>query len=211
MSRHVRTTAFLLALPLAASAAQDTTSSKTTVCLAPPSVASAAGNANDAANAVRETFAGYLTGPSLSAKKLTARLESQARLEARAAACPYLLLTTVKHVRKSGGGILGRMAGSAAQQAAWSVGSATNSTAGRIVTSAAAGAAGAAASNYASSMKTKDELTLTYRLESATGTVLVHETAKRKATSDGEDLITPLVEEAATAVSDAVTTDAKTP
>jgi hypothetical protein len=211
MNRHVRATALLLALPLAASAAQDPASSKTTVCLAPPSITSAVGNASDAASAVRETFASYLTGPSLSATELTARLESQVRLEASAAACPYLLLTAVKHVRKSGRGILGRMAGSAAQQAAWSVGAATSSTAGRIITSAAAGAAGAAASNYASWMKSKDELTLTYRLESATGAVLVEKTAKRKATSDGEDLITPLVEDAATVISDAVTTHERTP
>jgi hypothetical protein len=162
------------------------------------------GNAADAAGAVRETFASYLTGPSLTATPLNARLESQVREEAKAAGCPYLLLTSVKHIRKSGDGLLGRMAGSAAQQAAWSVGSAAGSAGGRIVAGAAAGAAGAAAYNYASTTKSKDELTLTFRLESATGEVLAEKTDKRKAQSDGEDLVTPMVEKAANAIAAAV-------
>jgi hypothetical protein len=73
-----------------------------------------------------------------------------------------------------------------------------------LAAGAAAGAAGAVAYDFASSTKTKDELSLTYHLESAAGKVLVDETEKRKAQSDGEDLLTPVVEKAAEAVAAAV-------
>ena len=53
-------------------------------------------------------------------------------------------------------------------------------------------------------MKTQDELTLTSRLESGDGKVLLQQTDKRKATSDGEDLVTPVVQHAAEAIADAV-------
>jgi hypothetical protein len=183
--------------PASAEASRDTTR----ICLAPARIETAVGNASDAVNAVRETFTTYLTGPSLEVRPLSARLASQVREEAKAAACPYLLLPTVKHVRKTGGGgLLSRLAGGAVQQGAWSAGAAAGSTIGGIAAGAAAGAAGAAAFDYASSVRTKDEMKLGYRLESAAGTVLVEKTEKRKAQSDGEDLLTPLVEHAAEAV-----------
>jgi len=194
----------LVALPFASAAAQ-APKTAARICLAPTSVETAAGSASDVMNAVRDAFTSFLTGPSIGVAPLTARLQSQAREEARSSDCPYLLFTSVKHVRKTGGhGLLGRMAGSAVQQGVYTAGAATNSTAGRIVTSATAGAAGAVAYNYASSMKAKDELTLTTRLESASGTVLVEKTEKRKAESDAEDLLTPLVERASTAIAAAV-------
>src|SRR5205085_9519441 len=116
------------------------------------------------------------------------------------------LFTTVSHVRKTStsNGLLGRMAGSAVQQGAYAVGFAAGSAVGRVAANVAAGAAGAAAYNYSTSVKTKDELTLGTRLESADGRVLVERTEKRKAQSDGEDLITPLVAKAAEAVAGAV-------
>ncbi len=198
-------TPLLLTLASASAAAQGT-STRAHICLAPASVETASGTAADAMNAVRETFTSYLTGPSLEVAPLTSRLPSQAREEAKASNCPYLLLTTLKQTRKSGGGggVLSRVAGGAVQQGAYSAGASTNSAAGRIGGDAAAGAAGAAASNYGSSTKTSDELTLTTHLESADGKVLVDMTDKRKAESNGEDMLTPLVEKAATAVAAAV-------
>ena len=53
-------------------------------------------------------------------------------------------------------------------------------------------------------MKTRDELELSYRLESASGQVVVENSAKRKAGADGEDLLTPLVEKAAEAIAAAI-------
>jgi hypothetical protein len=173
----------------------------TRICLAPASVEGSSGNANAAIDAARETFTAYLAGPSLATEPLKARLTSQVREEARQAACPYLLLATLKQVQKrGGGGVLGRMAAGAAQQGAWAAGAASGSAVGRAAGQAAYGAAGQAAYDYAVGIRNKDELTLSYRLESSDGKVLVEKQDKRKAKSDGEDLLTPMVQTAAEAI-----------
>jgi outer membrane lipoprotein SlyB len=99
------------------------------------------------------------------------------------------------------------LAAGAVQNGAYAVGSSSSSTVARVATSAAAGAAGAAASayTYASIVKTRDELALVSRLESGDGKVLLQRTDKRKASSDGEDLVTPVVQHAAEAIADVVT------
>lgn len=198
----------LLCLTLAStSAAAQGAPAKAHICLAPTSVETSTETATTAMSAVRETFTSFLTGPTLEVAPLSSRLPSQAREEAKASNCPYLLITTLKQVRKTsgGGGMLGRVAGGAMQQGAYSASSSMSSGAARVATNAAAGGAGAAASSYGSSTQTKDQLTLTSHLESADGTALVDMTDSRTATSNGEDLLTPLVEKAATAVAAAVT------
>jgi hypothetical protein len=156
-------------------------------------------------DAARESFTSFLTGPSLRAEALKARLASQVKEEAKQAGCPYLLLTTIKHVQKrSGGGLLRKMAAGAAQQGAWEAGVASGSTAGRIAGQAAYGAAGQAAHDYAVAVRNKDELTLGYRLETLDGKVLIEKREKRKAQQDGEDLLSPLVQQASEAIVAAV-------
>ena len=171
------------------------------ICLAPATV-EAAPNGADLVNAVRDAFSSFLTGPTLGVKPLSARLQSQARQEAKLAGCGYLLLITVKHERKTGGGgVLGKMASGAAQQGAWAVGGAAGgSVVGRAVAGAVAGAASSSISDYAMSSKQKDELTLSWRLESSAGQVLVEKSEKRKAKADGEDLLTPLAQLAAESI-----------
>lgn len=172
----------------------------TRICLAPAAVEAAPAGV-DPLSAVRETFTSFLTGPTLAVTPLEARLAAQVREEAKLAGCTYLLLPTIKHERKTGGGgLLRKATAGAVQQGAWSATGSASSTVGRVVAGAAAGAATSAAYDYASSSRVKDELTLRYRLESAAGAVLVEDSDKRKAKSDGEDLLTPLVQEAAEAV-----------
>ena len=187
----------------AVTAAQDGAAAAPTmtrICLAPVSVeASPAGM--DPVVAVRDAFTSFLTGPSLAVQPLTARLQSQVREEAKLAGCRFVLFPSVRHERKrAGGGILGRAASGAVQQGAWAVSGSATSTVGRVMTGAAAGAASSAVNDYASYSHNKDELTLKYRLESATGAVLVDKSEKRKAKADGEDLLTPVVQRAAEAV-----------
>ena len=173
------------------------------ICLAPVAV-EAAPTGVDPVAAVRDALTSFLTGPSLAVQPLTARLLSQVREEARLAGCSFLLLPSLKHERKSGGGgLFGKVASGAVQQGAWAVSGSASSTVGRVVAGAAAGAASSAVSDYASYSHNKDELTLKYRLESGAGAVLVERSAKRKAKSDGEDLLTPVVQQAAEAVVEA--------
>jgi hypothetical protein len=196
---HPATLHLVLMLPLG-SAAVPAPGDTTRICLAPTSVEATTGSAATAASAVREAFTSFLTGPSVGVTPLNARLQSQAREEAHQSACPYLLLTTLKHEQKHGGGFMRRLAGSAAQQGALAVGSSAGSVAGRTAAGVAYGAAGTAANDYASLVRTKDELTLTYRLEDANGAALLERTDKKKASSDGEDLLAPLAEKASEAV-----------
>ena len=196
-----------LGLPLAAAAAQDPApaASVAQICLAPASV-EAAPNGVDPVAAVSAAFSTFLNGPTLAVQPLSSRLQSQARQEARLGGCGFLLLTTVKHERKTGGGgFLRKMAGGAAQQGAWAVGGSTGgSMVGRVAAGAVAGAASSSINDYAMASRQRDDLTLTYRLEDADGKVLVEKSEKRKATADGEDLLTPIAQKASEAIAQAV-------
>jgi hypothetical protein len=193
--RHRHLSIPLLLLPITPVAAQDAPAVQR-ICLAPASVEAAPSGSNPVA-AVRESFTSFLTGPTLGVTPLQARLESQVRQEAKLAGCAYLLLPTIKHQRKTGGG--------AAEQGAYSVAGSSGSTAGRIAASAAAGAARTATWDYAHNFRSKDELVLTWRLEGPNGAELRQGKAKKKAGSDGEDLLTPLVQSASEAIAAAVT------
>ena len=195
-------------LPVVPAAAQEpggAASSVAQICLAPATV-EAAPNGVDPVSAVSDAFSTFLNGPTLAVQPLSSRLQSQARQEARLAGCAYVLLTTVKHERKTGGGgFLGKVAGGAVQQGAWAVtGSAGGSMVGRVAAGAVAGAAASSVNDYAMSSRQKDKLTLSYQLENATGRVLVKDSDKREAAADGEDLLTPLAQQASEAIAEAV-------
>ena len=190
-------------LPLATALAQNAPT-QTRICIAPPNVeGNAAGSGTSAMDAVRMTFESFLTGPTLAVTPLSARLESQVREEAKLASCQYLLLTTLKHTRKSGNGVLNRMAGAAVQQGVYSAGAVAGSAVGGAAGNAVYSAASAAASSYAGTVRNKDEVVLSYRLESA-GASLIDKTEKKSASGDGEDLLTPIVKKASEAVAEAV-------
>ena len=93
----------LALLPLASAMAQASRDT-TRICVAPASVEANTGSPATMVDAVRETFTTFHTGASLGVAPLNARLASQVREEAKLAGCRYLLLTTVKHQRKSSGG-----------------------------------------------------------------------------------------------------------
>jgi hypothetical protein len=192
--------AFFLALviPGAAAFAQDSPQAGR-ICLMPTSVQMVSGSSDAAVTAVRASFSSFLTGPSLGVVELKARLQSQAREEAKQANCPYVLVTSMKQERKTDRGILRRATTGAIEAGTSQVLGSARSTEARIAAGAASQAA-AAAREVSYSFKTKDELELKYRLESAGGAVLLEKTEKRTAKSDGEDVLTPLVERASEAI-----------
>jgi hypothetical protein len=121
------------------------------------------------------------------------------------AGCRYVLFTEAKHQRKQGSSFLSRATGGAIQQGAWrAAGEIGGTGAARVATDAAAGAASAAVSELSYSTRAKDQMSLAYRLETADRKTLVEKSAKRTASSDGEDLLTPLAQQAAEAVAAAV-------
>lgn len=157
-----------------------------------PSVTGVEGNAGDVSSAVRALFASYLNGPSIKTQLLDARLPSQAVLEAQAKGCGHVLLVSVTRKHSNGGSKMGGILGQAAEGAAWRV----PYSAG-VGGAVAAGAAIGAVSSMASDTKKKDEVELAYRVGSPQSVeAAAPVVSKAKAKSDGEDLLTPLVEHA---------------
>ncbi len=200
-TRSIRALPLLLSITasLEAQGAKQTT----TICVAPPSAQMASGNNLEAANALRDLFASYLTGPTLAVKPLTARLSSQAIEEAKQSGCQYVLFASMKVERNQGNGALGRIVGGAVENSASELRGVASSRAARVAADAAASAAREAARGLATNIRSKDQLTLDYRLETISGRSLVKASEKAKASSDGQDLLTPLVEHAAEAVANA--------
>ena len=176
------------------------------ICLAPASVQMAAGKSDEAVQAVRDVFVSFLSGPTLKVTPLTSRLASQAKEEAKQSHCRYVLFVTLTHKKKTGGsGLFTRAAGEAAGTAVWHIpgGGSAGSAAAR---SAATSVASTALRGVSSNVKAKDEMTLDYRLEAADRSApVLTKSEKSKANSDGEDLLTPMVERASTVIANTVT------
>ena len=165
-----------------------------------PKVQVGADEAPQAADSVRNILAEYLQGPTIEVALLSARLPSQYTVEAQQADCDFVLSTSLVHRRGSQGSGLGTTLGKLAIYAPYVPGG--NYAQSAIVTGVLQTAA-----DFAASVKAKDEMQLEYRLEAVGAEKpLLEKTAKGRAKSDGEDLLTPLVENAAEAVGAAVTT-----
>lgn len=169
------------------------------IALVPPKVLVPGTDSIEGSRVVHDLLRSYLTGPSMHTVSLDARLPSQVREEAQQKQCEHVLYTEFTMKRGGGGGV-GRALGQAAGGAVWYA----PGLGGGVATLAAAGAVQAVAA-LAGSTKAKDEMRMEYRLESLTGARLVApRVEKLKAKSDGEDLVTPLVEKAAAAAAAAV-------
>lgn len=156
-----------------------------------PTLRGADSAAPELAGGLRDLTSSFLKGPSRRTVALEARLADQAQEEARGQDCGSVLTITL--TRKRGGGGLGRALGDAAGAAAWHLpygGSTAKSTAIR----SAAIAGTAATSTMASNTRAKDEMQIEYRLASNAGATLREGKDRAKASADGEDLVTPLVE-----------------
>jgi len=158
--------------------------------------------ANDLALAIANTFGTYLKGTKVELVILEAKLASAASAEAREKQCDLVLNATVSH-KKGGGGFggFGKMLGSVVSQTG--IGH-TGSTVGNIAGQMAATAIVSAA-NLSGDVKSKDTLTLEIQLVSmADNSSKLSQTFKAKAKSDGDDIISAVVEQAAQAIVNAI-------
>jgi hypothetical protein len=165
----------------------------------------------DVAEPVRQSLLAYLGGPMTELVPLQSLIPLQASVEAEQAGCQYVLYTSIVH--KKGGGF-GRMLGAMAPivgtlpgMAVSGSGSMVASQAATMAMSAAAQMqareqAGAALSSASQGQIGKgDVITLEYSLQKlGQAKPVLANSGKRKASQDGEDLISPLVEAAATEV-----------
>jgi hypothetical protein len=158
-------------------------------------------SAADLAAAVQNTLADYLKSPSVELVQLEAKLPSQLDAEAKQKECDFVIYANVSH--KKGGGGFGGMFGKVLAPAVGQVGLGhTGSTAGNVagqVTTTAIVSAGTMSAN----VKPKDELTLDVKVQ-APGSAMPAASRgfKARAKSAGEDIITPVIEQAAQMILD---------
>jgi hypothetical protein len=196
-----------MATPAPAGAAaprQDASAAPAPPCVAImlPSVKGVTGQSDEAAGAVRDLLASYLTAPAFKTVALDAKLAALAMSEAREKGCANVVTMTV--TGKQGGGSrfggLGRLAGQTVGSAAPYLGG--GSAAGAIARGAAIGTTQALAS-MASNTKARDELKLEFTVQTTDNAVRVPKTThEAKAQSDGEDIVTPVIEKVATQIAD---------
>jgi len=160
-------------------------------------------DATAVATSVRSIFESYLTGPSLKSVLLDAKLASQASEEAKQKDCPTILTVTVdRKAGDSGPGKLSSLARAAETTAAY----VPLPDYGASVAAGAARGGAEAVADVASNTRAKDEITIGYKVVTADGsTLLPLKSISKKAKSNGEDLLTPLIAKAADAVAATVT------
>jgi len=195
------TLAFVLSAVLPA-AGQAPAPGKACVALLLPSV-EGVDDATAVATSVRSIFESYLTGPSLQSVLLDAKLASQANQEATQKQCTRILTVSVsRKAGSTGPGKAGTIARAAGTTAAYIP---IPSVGGAVAAGAAHGGA-VAVEDLAYRTHAKDEITMTYKVVTADGgTVMDAKSETRKAKSNGEDLLTPLIAKASEAVAAVIT------
>jgi hypothetical protein len=156
--------------------------------------------AADLSAAIQNTLMQYLKVPNVEVVTLDARLSSAIDSEAKQKECDYVLFINASH-KKGGGGGFGMFSSIIAPAIGRTGIGHTGSTAGNIagqVATQTVVSAGSASSN----IKSKDEIMLDVKMQQPGGAAVLTKQLKKKASSNGEDIITPLVEQVAQAVVD---------
>jgi len=158
-------------------------------------------SAADLSAAVQNTLMQYLKVPNVEVITLDARLSSAIDSEAKQKECDYVLFINASH-KKGGGGGFGGMFSKVLAPAIGATGIGhTGSTAGNIAGQVATQSI-VSAGNASANVKSKDEITLDVKMQQPGGAAVLTKQVKKKASSNGEDIITPLVEQVAQAVVD---------
>jgi len=153
-------------------------------------------DATQLALAVQNTFLQQVKAPNVEVVALQAT-GAAIQAEAQQKQCDYVIFANVAH--KKGGGGFGSMLSSSVGKVASNVGYGSG-------TAAVVAANTVAAATVAQNIKAKDEVTLDVRLEKPGSTTpSFAQTYKGKAKSAGEDIITPLCQQATQGMIEAVT------
>lgn len=160
-------------------------------------------NAAELAGAIQNTLTEYLKSPNVEILLLEAKLPSAIDAEAKSKECDYVLYANVSHKKGGGGGFgmfkkIAPVLGNVVPMAGMG-GSVAGAVAGQVASTAIYTAAG-----MAGNVKSKDELTLDVKVNSTSGAAALAKQFKQKAKGDGDDIITPIIEQAAQAIIDAV-------
>ncbi len=184
---------------------------KIRIGIAPPDAQLGQGNnaSADYSTPIRNAVVALMSGPAVEIAALDSHIAMQLQAEAQQKQCDYVLFSgvTVKHGQSSGFGKFMKMGSMAASMTP--MGAMTHS----MGTAMAAQAAGMAASQMAQQqamsqlagfngqIKSKDDVSVQYQLvQTGQTSPVLQNTLQGKAKSDGEDVLTPLLQQTATAV-----------
>jgi len=156
-------------------------------------------SAADLATAVRNSLAEYLKVPNVEIVSLDAKLASAIDAEAKEKQCDFVIYAGVSH-KKGGGGGFGGMFGQTVGMAVGRVGigglgNTAANIAGQVATQAIV-----TATSMSSNVKSKDEITLDIRVNKLGASDVLTQQFKAKAKSNGDDIISQVIEQAAQAI-----------
>ena len=150
-------------------------------------------NPLELAGAIQSSLAQYFKGTKIEIVPLEAKLPSALEAEAAEKECDFVLYATVSHKKGGGGMAMFKKIAPALGMVVPMAG---------MVGIVAGTVASTAISSATANVKPKDELTLDINLKNGQNVALTKQ-FKSKAKSAGEDIISPLVEQAAQAIVDA--------
>lgn len=163
----------------------------------------------DYSTPIRNAEITLMSGPAIEIAALDSHIAMQLQAEAQQKQCDYILFSAVavKHGSSGGFGKFAKMGGMAASLTP--MGAMAKGMGGAVAASAAAQVAAQAAqqqamnqlSGFNGQIKSKDDVTVQYQLVAAgQSSPMLQNSLKAKAKSDGEDVLTPLLQQAATTV-----------
>ncbi len=184
---------------------------KIRIGVAPPEAQVGQGNnaGGDYSTPIRNAEIALMNGPAIEIAALDSHIALQLQAEAQQKQCDYIMFSgvTVKHSSGGGFGKFAKMGSMAASMTP--MGAMAHGMSGVVAAQAAGMAASQMAQQQAMNqlagfngqIKSKDDVTVEYQLV-ATGQAspVLQNSLKGKAKSDGEDVLTPLLQQAATAV-----------
>lgn len=154
-------------------------------------------NPVELAGAIQNTLIEYLNNPKVEVVQLEAKDATEVDAEAKTKECDYVIFANVSH-KKGGGGMFGKMMSGIATSGIPVAG--YGNTAGTIAANVAVAAIYTAAS-VSANVKSKDEVSLEIKIQpTGSPAAIFTKQFKAKAKSDGEDIITPVAEQAAQAI-----------
>lgn len=193
---------------------------KIRIGIAPPEAQLGQGNnaGADYSSPIRNAMVALMSGPAVEIAALDSHIAMQLQAEAQQKQCDYVLYSSVvvKHGQSGGFGKFMKMAGPVASMTP--MGMAAHGMGGAMAASAASAAASAAAQSaqqqavsqlagFNGQIKSKDDVNVQYQLVQLGQSAPVLQNALQgKAKSDGEDVLTPLLQQTANTVLTQVTT-----
>lgn len=187
---------------------------KIRIGVAPPDAQLGQGNnaGADYSTPIRNAEVALMSGPAIEIAALDSHVPMQLQAEAQQKQCDYILLSSVAVKHSSGGGFgkFAKFGGVAASMTpvagmAHGMGGAAAASAASVAASAAAQSAQqqvvSQLAGFNGQIKSKDEVTVQYQLvQTGQNAPVVQNSLQGKAKSDGEDVLTPLLQQTANTV-----------